>query len=111
MRELRHDFRAVYHVAYEDVPTDEAIDLIATLPRGSLWRSAQVEFGEWDDARENSADVVDAIWKLISLLSDAHTTEGAPTVARPQDLRERKMAAERARAVRERIEGTRWQEV
>lgn len=110
VRELRHDFRSAYRVAYEEVPVDEAIDLILTLPRGSLWRSAQLEFGEWDEARENAADVVDAIWALISLLSSAHTTEGSPTVTRPGDLRERKAALERARRARERIEGTTWEE-
>lgn len=76
-----------------------------------MWRSAQVEFGEWDEARENSADVVDAIWSLIHLLSTARTTEGAPTVTRPSDLRERKAAAERAASVRDRIRNTRWEEV
>lgn len=90
---------------------DEAIDLVLTLPRGSMWRSAQVEFGEWDDARENAADVVDAIWALISLLSSARTTEGAPSVTRPSDMRARKEARERAASVRKRIEGTTWEEV
>lgn len=93
------------------MPTDEAIDLVLTLPRGSMWRSAQVEFGEWGEARENAADVVDAIWALIGLLSSARTTEGAPTVTRPSDLRERKAARERAASVRERIENTKWEEV
>lgn len=111
VRELRHDFRSAYHVAYEEVPVDEAIDLILTLPRGSLWRSAQLEFGEWDEARENAADVVDAIWKLIALLSSARSTEAAPSVTRPSDLRARKAARERAASVRERIGSTRWEEV
>lgn len=93
------------------MPTDEAIDLVLTLPRGSLWRSAQLEFGEWDEAREGVADVVDAIWALISLLSVARTTEGAPRVTRPSDLRERKAARERAARVREAIGKTRWVEV
>lgn len=97
-------------MAYEDVPLDEAIDLVLTLPRGSLWRSAQVEFGEWDDAREGVADVVDAIWALISLMSTARTTEGAPRVARPSDMRDRKAARKRAASVRERIENTTWTE-
>ena len=93
------------------MPTDEAIDLILTLPRGSMWRSSRVEFGEWDEARENSADVVDAIWALISLLSSARTTEGAPSVTRPSDMRARKAARERAASVRRKIAETKWEEV
>ena len=111
MRELRHDFRSVYHVAYEDVGVGEAIDLILTLPRGSMWRSSQMEFGEWDETREGLADVVDSIWALISLLASARPTAGAPSVTRPDDLRERKAARERAASVRERIRSTTWEEV
>ena len=76
-----------------------------------MWRSSQVEFGEWDEARENAADVVDAIWALISLLSSARTTEGAPRVTRPSDMRARKAARQRAASVRKRIESTTWEEV
>lgn len=89
---------------------DEAIDLVLTLPRGSMWRSSQVEFGEWDEAREGFADVVDAVWALISLMSSKGTTEGAPSVTRPSDMRERKAARERAASVRKRIAETRWEE-
>lgn len=109
MRELRHDFRATYHVAYEDVPADEAVDLIETLPAGSLWRSSLVEFGEWDEAREGRADVVDMLWKLMQLVATG-STEGAPQVTRPGDLRARRADAERAREVRERMRNTRWEE-
>lgn len=81
-----------------------------TLPRGSLWRSARSEFGEWGEARENAADVVDAVWALIALVARG-TTEGAPSVTRPSDLRERRAARERAASVRERIRNTTWEEV
>lgn len=111
MRELRHDFRRVYGCRYEDVDPEEAIDLIMTLPRGSLWRSAQIEYGEWDDAKESSADVVDAISRLTSLLSSAGSTEGAQLVVRPEMLRERKKALERAKSTRKRIAETDWEEV
>lgn len=101
----------MYHVAYEEVPVDEAIDLITTLPKGSLWRSSQVEFGEWDESREGVADIVDAVWALTSLLSSRRTTEGAPRVTRPADLRDRKAARDRAARVRETIRNTTWEEV
>ena len=36
---MRHDFRVYYGVRYEDVDAHEAVDLINTLPMGSLWRA------------------------------------------------------------------------
>ena len=97
-------------MAYDDVPTEEAVDLIMTLPRGSRWRAAHMEFGEWDDARESAADVVDAVQRLIRLACTG-STDGALVVARPRVLRARKAASDRARAARELIESTRWEEV
>lgn len=110
MRELRHDFRAVYGVAYDEVPTDEAVDLVLTLPRGSAWRAAGVAHGEWGDAREDSADVVDMLARVIQLVATG-STEGAWRVTRPSDLR--RMDAERARAAeaRRRMDETEWEEV
>lgn len=111
MRELRHDFRRVYGCRYDDVDPEEAVDLILTLPRGAMWRASQLEYGEWDDAKDSAADIVDAISRLISLLSSAGTTEGAQLVVRPAMLRERKAAVERARETRRTIAETRWEEV
>lgn len=110
VRQLRHDFRAVYHVSYDEVPADEAVDLILTLPRGSLWRASRMEFGEWTDEEERHAELVDEVERLIALLARG-TTEGAQRVTRPADLRARKADAERARSVRERIQSTKWEDV
>lgn len=68
-------------------------------------------FGEWSDGREDAADIVDALSRLTSMLSDARTTEGAPVVARPSVLRARMDAVERARRARETIANTEWEEV
>ena len=51
LRDLRHDFRAYYHVAYEDVPVAEAVDLIATLPDGSRVASALSPSRAWSPER------------------------------------------------------------
>jgi len=110
VRELRHDFRAVYHVRYEDVGPDEAVDLILTLPEGSAWRRAGRPFGELSERERLAYDVVDAILRLTHMLSDARTTDGAPTLTRPSDLEARAAAAAEARARRERMESTEWEE-
>lgn len=110
VRELRHDFRALYHVSYDEVPTDEAVDLVLTLPRGSLWRSSREEFGEWTDEEERHAEVIDEVERLIRLIATG-TTEGSQRLTRPADLRARKADSERARSVRERIKQTKWEDV
>lgn len=110
MAELRHDFRRWYGCSYDEVGPEEAIDLIRTLPRGSLWRSAQMEFGELTDEEELAAQIQDRIYQLMQLIA-TRTTEGAPRVTRPHDMRERKRAAERAREARRRLEETEWEEV
>lgn len=94
---------------YEDVEPGEACDLVATLPRGSALRSALSEFGEWGEARECAADVVDEVERFLQLVATG-STEGANRLPRPADLARRKAAAARARSVRERIENTEWEE-
>ena len=69
-----------------------------------------MEFGEWDEAREGSADVVDAIWKLIALVARG-STEDAPQTVRPDTLRERKKALAKSRRARQKIASTKWEEV
>jgi hypothetical protein len=38
--ELRHDFRHYYHVSFDEVETEEAIDLIKMLPPHLCYRTA-----------------------------------------------------------------------
>lgn len=111
MRELRHDFRALYGASYDDVPTDEAIDLVMTLPQGSRYRAAVDSSAGWSGGQHQMANVIDLLmvinWRLM----------GCPSLYRPEPLerpgdRERLMRSRRrARAVNEKIEGTRWEEV
>lgn len=110
MRELRHDFRRYYGCSYDSVEPGEAVDLVLTLPRGSLYRSSLSPYGEWDDARESAADVVDAIYALIAYQARG-TTKDAPKLTRPSDMEARDAAAKRSREVRRRIAETKWEEV
>lgn len=109
MRELRHDFRRVYGVAYDDVPTDEAVDLVLTLPRGSLWRSSRRPFGEWTDEDERAADVMDAFSRFMTLYATG-STEGAQTVTRPADMEAASAERDRAKRAKDLIENTVWEE-
>lgn len=115
MRELRSDFRAVYHCAYDDVPTDEAIDLIQTLPDGSRYLSTLDPRHAWTLGEKRLADIQDSIQAFIQMESDKRTTEGAPKVARPWDEYVKKMTrtAQKIKAVsiRNRLEKTKWVDV
>lgn len=110
MRELRHDFRAYYHVAYDDVPPAEAVDLIRTLPPGSLYRAALDLADAWSDEQHFRADVVDQLnlvaWRLLGCPGKAPRA-----ITRPADVAARREAARKAREVRERIGSTRWEAV
>lgn len=109
MRELRHDFRRYYGVSYDDVPTEEAVDLIETLPAGSLYVMATDPARSWSELREASADVQDA------LTQSAFAVRGidpnlAPRVTRPRDVMARIEAASAARETSRRIRETKWEE-
>ncbi len=110
VRELRHDFRRYYSTSYDEVPTGEAVDLIATLPRGSLYRSSLVDFGEMTDEDERAADLIDEMRRIEQFMATG-STEGAPTVTRPRHLRAAAAEAKRAKEARKRIDETEWEEV
>ncbi len=111
MRELRHDFRAVYHVAYDDVPTDEAIDLIETLPDGSLYVAATFPERAWSEERQLATDVCDTLWWLIwATAMDHEKAAEPPRTPRPEDLVRQAAGAERRRSARERLENARREE-
>ncbi len=91
------------------MPTDEAVDLVMTLPRGSLWRSSRRPYGEWTEAEELAANVVDSINRLIQLHATG-STEHAQRTVRPSMLEEAEAERERARRAKEKIMGTTWEE-
>ncbi|MBR3318769.1 MAG: hypothetical protein IKG21_13215 [Atopobiaceae bacterium] len=112
MRELRHDFRTCYHVAYDDVPVAEAIDLIRSLPDGSLYVAATEPERAWSELKQRTADVVDAIWLLVWANSMDHEKMPEPQrVTRPKDVAARQRQRERQRRAREVLENTEWVEV
>jgi hypothetical protein len=110
VRQLMADFRRIYHVSYMDVPTDEAIVLASMLGGGSAYAAALDPRLAWGMEETLTADLTDAVLRLTHMLSDAHTTEGAPTVPRPGQVE--RVMRERARAarVKKRIEETEWEE-
>ena len=111
MRELRHDFRAYYHVRYEDVDVDEAIDLVLTLPLGSRWRARRDPDAAWTLDQYRLADLVDSVNILSWQLSQNAEDWEPPRLERPGDASRREAYREKARDAKRRLEETKWEEV
>lgn len=92
------------------------MDLIATLPARSLWRSSQVPQDAWGDTEYLLARIVDAVDVLARGMrySDhehvpvERPLQHAQRLAAPRRTDE---ARERSREVRDAIEQTEWEEV
>lgn len=108
MRLLRHDFRVYYGVRYEDVDAHEAVDLINTLPMGSLWRADNSTEAEWSDERY----LFTRIQNLLEIIAHGKYLTGDPQIVEfPLDREMRIEQARKAREVRERLNNTKWKEV
>lgn len=110
LRQLRHDFRRYYSVGYDDVSISEAIDLIYTLPAGSMYISAIDPVRSWSVEDHRSADIRDAIYQAICIMRGIDPSN-APKVIRPEDVERQRRAVEAARKARAIIESTTWEAV
>lgn len=109
---MRHDFRAYYHVAYDEVEPAEAIDLITTLPHGSLYVAAVRPEYAWTVEREALADIQDVIYSAMWAYGICITDE-PPTVVRPRDIERTKRERERTKQAIKRLQdpNVKWEEV
>ena len=112
LRELRHDFRHYYGCRYDDVPTDEAIDLIRSLPDGSRWVARTDPLRAWSAERHREADLLDAVSVLVWRFAlDKETVPEPPKVVRPRDMAARMREAANNRRVRQELESGGWEEM
>lgn len=88
---------------YEEVEPDEAIDLVFTLPRGSMLVSALHPELSWSLEREAIADLQDTIYEVF--------IGGGRRVMRPKDVIAQRAATEKARNTKRTIEETEWEAV
>ncbi|WP_165247471.1 hypothetical protein [Adlercreutzia sp. ZJ141] len=109
MRELRHDFRRVYGVSYDEVPTDEAIDLVLTLPPGSLYVRVTRPQDSWPEWRHAAADIQDELWRIA--YAQAGVKSNPPQTFRPADIVENARARASVRKAVDVIGSTEWEEV
>lgn len=106
---LRHDFRRFYGCSYDELETEEAIDLIITLPSNSRWRAARSTHDLWTSEQYRHADVMDMLnvinWRLAGCPSDYQPTP----IERPLDKiinEHKRVSAKRAKEI---IENTTWE--
>lgn len=114
MRELRHDFRAYYHCCYDEVEPDEAIDLIATLPPGSLWRAALDPHNALAEGTELSLQLVETVRAIASALMGGEELAKRADVfryPRPWDRADQGAARAKAQAAAERLNNGKWRDV
>lgn len=107
---MRHDFRAYYGCSYDEVSVEEAIDLIRTLPDGSLYVADRYPRRAWSDWKHALADIQDQI-SLFFYLPRGVKVQDIPRVVRPKDVIDAKEARESAAQVRKRIQNTTWEGV
>lgn len=98
-------------MSYDDVSTVEAIDLARMLPQGSEFRAARNKNDAWSDEQHRAADVMDALlvinWRLMGCPDQF---EPSP-IERPGDRERSLQARKRAKASKETIENTKWEDV
>ena len=108
---MRHDFRRVYGVSYDEVPTEEALDLIATLPQGSRFVAATDPLRAWSDERHLAMDVVDGLSIVAWRLGTWPGMDEPPRVTRPRDALARAASRRAAMAAKAELEADVWEEM
>ena len=92
--------------------TEEAIDLIRSLPDGSAWATSVSPLRSWDERRHRDADLLDAVNVLVWYLAlDKKIVPSPPMVVRPRDVMARRREAENNRRVKAQLESDGWEEV
>lgn len=92
------------------MPAGEAIDLIITLPQGSLYKGALDPDLRWTPERYALADIYDAVFACAWRLS-GNAGKVPQLTVRPGDVERQREAVERARKARAAIESTEWEDV
>lgn len=92
--------------------TSEAIDLIRMLPDGSRYVVRTDPERSWGEARQRTADVVDAISHLTWAIAYDHDKMAEPPrVTRPRDMMARVRAMRAAAQAKAELESGTWEEM
>lgn len=102
-------------MAYDDVPTDEAIDLISHLGAGSAYLASIHPADEWDETQYLIANLVDAVNVLAHGMRYTEDYKPLSTPARREEAKRveenTQKAKEKVKQVKKILEETKWKEV
>lgn len=93
---------------------EEAIDLVLTLPPGSLYRAALDRHAALDDRTELAAQAVESLAAIGHLAFGSAAYNDARSqlrLPRPWDAADREEKRAKAHAAVERLNGTKWRDV
>lgn len=93
------------------MPTDEAIDLILSLPAGSLFRAALNPVNAWTEDQHRGALTVDLLTIINWRLMGCPPEHKPDLIERPGDAERKALAKKRAQEARKKIENTKWRAV
>lgn len=79
--------------------TDEAIDLIYSLPQGTHYIASKNNVLSWTDWKHALADIQD----------DIRMSRGLPRVIRPADIEANRRARKKSHETRKQINETKWE--
>lgn len=86
------------------------MDLIKTLPRGSLYRAALDVADSWPDWRYEAAAIRDCLLNLMWRAA-LTPTEESPHVPRPAEVVSGAAKRARSKQVKDALEGAAWEDV
>lgn len=89
---------------------DEACDLILMLPDGSAYIRKVAPARAWNEAKHNTADIIDALWEIAASRAGVPIAD-APHITRPAQMLARIEKKKAVKAAKSKIENTKWEEV
>lgn len=81
--------------------TDEAVDLILTLPMGSLYRGSKSVAAQWSEQQYEMAEIIDLLRLHAHQLH--YRPEDYEAIRRPLDIKRERDRAEQAKRIHDRL--------
>lgn len=98
-------------MSYDSLPIVETIDLIRSLPMGSLYRGSINKRDAWTLGQYRTADILDFLmvinWRLMGCPEEYIPV----SVTRPGDADKKAKSAAKRNSIKKIIENTTWEEV
>lgn len=90
------------------MPVGEAIDLVLTLPAGSMYAASKDPYQAWTDERRALADIRDIMRACLRRLGGDRSTISLPSTWRPEDEARARAQREKAKRTQSILTETKW---